>query len=138
MLAVIPKPGISSRRKAAAVMVAGVVDLLQLWFVPLFGEGFISPFEDALDVMAAIVLTAICGFKWQFALAFGLELIPFFDILPTWTAVALLLPVNDRDVSGQRVNVTVTGERAANLVEVEGVVIPPVQAPPVQRIGGGE
>ena len=81
-----------------ALMVAGFVDFLQIAVFPLFFEGGFSPFDDVLDVMAAISLMAICGFKWQFVVAFFMELVPFLDILPTWTAVALLLPASDGPV----------------------------------------
>jgi len=37
-------------------------------------------------------LIAVCGFKWQFLVAFIVELFPVVDIFPTWTALVLTLP----------------------------------------------
>jgi hypothetical protein len=92
MLPFIRKPPISHRRKAVAVGIAGAIDLIQIVLCPMFLEGAASPFDDALDVIAALILLAVCGFKWQFILAFLLELVPGLDLLPTWTAVVLLIP----------------------------------------------
>ena len=57
----------------------------------LFGR-VASPAEAVLDVVAVAVLVAICGFKWQFVLAFVLELMPVVAIFPSWTALVLTLP----------------------------------------------
>ena len=89
MLNMVPKPPITAAQKRAALAVAATVDLLQVVVFPALLPGYVL--DDALDVIAAVTLTAICGFKWQFALAFGMELVPFADLLPTWTAVVLLL-----------------------------------------------
>ncbi len=117
MFWIITKPPISRRRKRMALMVAGFVDFLQIAVFPFFFEGGLSPFDDVVDVFAAIALTMICGFKWQFVLAFFMELVPFFDILPTWTAVALLLPASDGIEESARVNVSVVPPAPPALAE---------------------
>ena len=136
MLPVIPKPPISRKRKRVALAVAGAVDLLQIVVLPAFAEGALSPFQDVLDVMAAIVLTAICGFKWQFVVAFGLELVPVVDVFPTWAAMVLTLPsASPRAPAEVHVSATVApspggaeGAPGKEIVDVEGVVAPPVQS----------
>src|ERR1700744_1717427 len=83
-------PPISHQRKATALMVAGTADFLQIMLLPALGFGYIL--DDVIDFATAILLTAICGFKWQFLIAFAIELVPGLDLLPTWSAVALLIP----------------------------------------------
>jgi len=91
----VAKPAISPRQKAAALMIAGMADLLQVVFFPFFGAGILSPVEDALDLIVATLLIGICGFRWQFALAFFMETIPGLSLVPTWTAVVLMLGTED-------------------------------------------
>jgi hypothetical protein len=138
MVPIIPKPPISRERKRAALAVAVVVDLIQVPGFAAFGEGALSPFQDALDVITAIVLMAICGFKWQFVLAFGLELVPVATLFPTWTAMVLTLPSAAPGAAPPvQVSATVApregasgGDGSKAIVDVEGVVAPPVQGPP--------
>ncbi len=122
MFSIIPKPPISRRQKRMALMVAGFVDFLQIAVFPLFFEGGFSPFDDALDITAAIALMAICGFRWQFVVAFCMELVPVLDILPTWTAVALLLPAEAGPVSVQRVEAQMIGSGVPDSGEESDIV----------------
>src|ERR1051326_8308244 len=91
MLPIISKPPITRAQKRTAILIAGTVDFLQVMALPALGFGYI--FDDFLDIVAAILLIATCGFKWQFILAFLIELAPVVDIFPTWTALVLTLPV---------------------------------------------
>ncbi len=144
MLPAIPKPAITSRQKSAALAVAGFIDLLQVVLLPSMMTGLDFP----LDLVAVVALLAICGFKWQFILAFCVELMPVVGFFPTWTAVVLTIPAeapaaNDSSPF-QRINVTTVPpppppQRYAgedpNIVDVDAVVAPPVQPPPVRNIG---
>jgi len=87
-----PVPAVTHRRKMIATFVAGVSDLAQMVFFPVFVEGAASPLEIALDATTALVILLIVGFKWRLAIALALELIPGVDLFPTWTAVVLSLP----------------------------------------------
>jgi hypothetical protein len=98
MISPIPRPPISHRRKALALTIAGIADMIQLLIIPAFIEGAASPLDDIVDVLTALLLTAVCGFKWQFVFAFFMELIPGLDLLPTWSAVALLIPSRPNDL----------------------------------------
>jgi len=60
-------------------------DALQIVFLPLFGEGFASPANDALDVMVGLVLVWLVGWHWAFLPSFAAELVPGLDIFPSWT-----------------------------------------------------
>ena len=122
----IAKPPLTYHQKATALIVAGVVDFLQITALPLLGLGYVL--DDLLDVLAAIVLTAICGFKWQFVLAFAFELVPGLDLFPSWTAVILLLPTHAPEATSGAI------QRRAP-VEVQAVVVPPVVATKKQMDG---
>jgi hypothetical protein len=89
-------PGaVSPRRKKIALALAGVADLVQLGFFPVFGEGALSPADDALDVVVALLLLVTLGFKWRLAGALAVELVPGATLFPTWTAVVISLPTHE-------------------------------------------
>ena len=86
---------LTRERKRVALAIAAAADLAQIFFLPLFGEGGLSPLEDALDVLVAVALVSLLGFRWRTALAFALELVPGVALFPSWTAVVATLPVTD-------------------------------------------
>ena len=53
-------------RFRAAMMLAVTADALQIIAFPLFAEGAISPLDDVLDFLAAIVLVRLLGWHWEF------------------------------------------------------------------------
>lgn len=76
----------SSRwRFQAALLLAVGADALQLFIMPLFSEGALSPFDDVLDIVMAVVMVRLLGFHWEFLPAFAAELIPEVDLVPFWT-----------------------------------------------------
>ena len=79
-------------RKKAALVLAGLADLVQLGFFPIFGEGALSIPDDVLDVIVAIALFAMLGFKWRILVALAVELVPGVALFPSWTAVVATLP----------------------------------------------
>jgi hypothetical protein len=79
-------------RKKAALVIAGLADLVQLGFFPVFGEGVLSIPDDVLDVVIAVVLFALLGFKLRILLALAIELVPGVALFPSWTAVVATLP----------------------------------------------
>jgi hypothetical protein len=78
------------RRVLAARTLAVVADAVQLGVMPLFVQGALSTVNDALDVLVAVALVALVGWHWAFVPAFLAELIPVFDLVPTWTAAVFL------------------------------------------------
>ncbi len=78
---------ITRRQKSIALAIAGVADLLQLVFFPLFFEGALSPFDAALDAVVAVSLLLVLGWRWRTVAALGLELVPGIALFPSWTAV---------------------------------------------------
>ena len=84
---------VTRKRRNIALAVAMLADAAQLALIPLFSEGALSPFDDALDAVVALALLFVLGFRWPLLLALGAELVPGVDLLPTWTAVVLALPI---------------------------------------------
>ncbi|HET9753831.1 MAG TPA: hypothetical protein VFP52_12750 [Myxococcales bacterium] len=78
-------------RVRLARIVALCADAVQLLAAPLLGEGFASPFNDALDLVVAAALIKLLGFHWALLPAFAAELAPALDLAPTWTASVLLI-----------------------------------------------
>jgi hypothetical protein len=143
----IPKLPLTHRQKSVALRVAGLADFVQILLLPALLPGFIA--DEAIDVLVAIILTAVCGFKWQFAAAFLIELVPGLGLLPTWSAVVLTLPsVPDPIPNNYAVDpnqhVSASDPRAAAQpqqpyrgrpnhppITVTATAVPPVQPPPI-------
>lgn len=60
-------------------------DAAQLFVLPLFAEGALSPADDVLDVAVAVILVRLLGWHWEFLPAFAAELLPGVDLVPFWS-----------------------------------------------------
>src|SRR5260221_3134423 len=78
-------------RVNAARVIAMLADGLQLVVFPAFIEGYLSPFEDVLDMVVAAILCGLLGFHWGFLPSFIAKLIPGLDLIPPCTAAVFLL-----------------------------------------------
>ena len=67
------------------MLLAIVADALQIFVFPLFAEGALSPADDVLDVLVALILVQLLGWHWEFLPAFAGELVPGLDLVPFWT-----------------------------------------------------
>src|SRR5215470_9013484 len=76
-------------RFRAAMILALAADALQIFAVPLFGEGAFSPADDLLDVLVAAILVHLLGWHWEFLPAFAAELVPGVDLVPFWTLAVI-------------------------------------------------
>ncbi len=76
----------SRRRTRTARVVAIVADVLQLAFFPAFAGGWLSPLNNALDVVVALIMVRLLGWHFAFLPTFVAELVPGLDLVPTWTA----------------------------------------------------
>ena len=85
---------ISSGRIKAARAVAIAADIVQIGLFPLFAEGFISPFDDALDVAVGVTLTWLVGWHLAFLPSFVVKLAPGLDLVPTWTVAVFIATRN--------------------------------------------
>jgi hypothetical protein len=80
-------------RSRLAYAVAIGTDVIQLAMGPL-GWTFA---DEALDVVAAVLLSRLLGFHPLLLPTFVLELVPVADLLPTWTGcVALVIALRKR------------------------------------------
>lgn len=75
-------------RIRAARGVAIAADFLQIVVFPVFAGGAASIVNDILDVAVAVTMSLLVGWHWAFLPSFMAELVPFFDLVPTWTAAA--------------------------------------------------
>ncbi len=73
---------------ARAIAIA--VDFAQIVVFPLFSAGATSPADDALDVVTAGAMIGLVGWHWSFLPSFVSELVPLWDLVPTWTAAVFL------------------------------------------------
>jgi hypothetical protein len=78
-------------RRRLALAIAIGADVLQWIAFPLFMWGGVSPWNDAIDVIVAVVMIRLVGFHWAFLPTFAAELIPFVDLVPSWTAAVWLV-----------------------------------------------
>ena len=80
---------VRSRELRLALFVAIAADTLQIVALPLFATGGFSPADIAIDILAALILSRLLGWHWAFLPTFFAEVIPAFDLFPTWTAAVL-------------------------------------------------
>ena len=77
---------VRSRELRAAWFVAVAADTIQIVVLPVFAPGGLSPADTAVDVAVALILSKLLGWHWAFFPTLIAELIPGFDLFPTWTA----------------------------------------------------
>jgi hypothetical protein len=82
---------IKSPELRLAWTIAIIADSLQILAFPLFAEGGLSPANDALDLLVAVLLTRMLGWHWAFLPTMMAEVIPGVDLIPTWTAAMFLI-----------------------------------------------
>ncbi len=87
-------PRLTSRRVAAAFVLAVVVDGLQFGLGPL-GWWMV---DETLDVAAMVAMSWLLGFHPLLLPTFLIELFPVADVLPTWTGcVGLVVALRRRE-----------------------------------------
>jgi hypothetical protein len=79
------------------------VDFLQIVLVPLFMPGAISPMNDLVDVITAVVLIRLLGWHIAFLPTFAAELLPMVDLFPTWTVAVFVATRGTRQVEASEV-----------------------------------
>lgn len=77
-LAATSDAGLTRARKMSALAVAAISDAISV-----FAE-FVPPAEWALDVVTAIVLFAVLGFRWPLLPVLVVEAVPGLAAFPTW------------------------------------------------------
>ena len=81
---------LSARRLWVVRGLAVGADGIQLALPWLFGEGFASPFEDALDVVMCGLMTWLVGWHLAFLPTVAIKLVPIVDLAPCWTVAVLI------------------------------------------------
>jgi hypothetical protein len=69
----------------AAMVLAIVADAVQLFLLPLFAEGALSPADDVLDLGVGAIMVHLLGWHWEFLPSFLAKLVPGVDLVPFWT-----------------------------------------------------
>ena len=82
---------LKSPEQRLAWVVAIAADAIQILAMPAFAAGGIFPPDVALDVLVGVVLTKLLGWHWAFLPTFAAELLPGFDLFPTWTAAVFFV-----------------------------------------------
>ena len=82
---------LSAGRIRAARVIAVSADVLQIAILPAFSPGIASPVNDALDLVVGAALVILLGWHWALLPTLIAELIPFFDLVPTWSAAVFLV-----------------------------------------------
>jgi hypothetical protein len=83
------------RRVLLARTLAVVVDLAQWALLP----AALTPLNNGIDVATGLLMIALVGWHWAFLPTFFAELVPFVDLVPTWT-LAVMIATRDAGVTG--------------------------------------
>ncbi len=87
---------LTPRRILLARVTAGLVDLAQFALLP----AELTPLNNFIDIATAVAMVALVGWHWAFVPTFLAELVPFVDLVPTWT-LAVLFATRGRAVTTQ-------------------------------------
>jgi hypothetical protein len=74
-----------------AWLIAVAADAVQITALPLFVGGGSSPVDFVLDAIVGAILVSLLGWHWAFLPTFAAELMPGFDLFPTWTAAVFFV-----------------------------------------------
>jgi len=73
------------RRILIARVIAVAVDLAQFALLP----AELTPFNNVIDVVTALTMLGLVGWNWAFLPTFLAELVPFVDLVPSWTLAVM-------------------------------------------------
>jgi hypothetical protein len=86
----VARPVTPGRVRAARILAVSA-DLLQIAVFPAFSQGLLSPANDVLDLAVGVAMVVLLGWHWAFLPTLLSEFIPFWDLVPTWTAAVLIV-----------------------------------------------
>jgi len=75
-----------------ARVLAVAVDLAQYALLP----AELTPLNNVVDVATALALVGLVGWHWAFLPTFLAEMVPFVDLIPTWT-LAVMFATRGKD-----------------------------------------
>ncbi len=79
-------PPLTPRRVWIARALAVLVDLSQVALLP----AELTPLNNVIDVATAAAMVALVGWHWAFLPTFLAELVPFVDLVPSWTLAVVI------------------------------------------------
>jgi hypothetical protein len=79
-------PLLTPRRAWIARAIAVLVDLSQFALLP----AELTPLNNGIDVATALAMVGLVGWHWAFLPTFLAELVPFVDLVPTWTLAVVI------------------------------------------------
>ena len=82
---------IKSPEHRLAILVAVMGDAIQIFALPLFAAGGISPADTLLDAFMAVILIRMLGWHWAFLPTLLAEAVPGMDLFPTWTTAVFFV-----------------------------------------------
>jgi hypothetical protein len=80
----------SAQRIWLARAIAIAADVVQIGVFPYVIEGALSPLDDVLDVVVAVMLIVLLGWHIAFLPSFLVKMLPFADLAPTWTVAVFI------------------------------------------------
>jgi hypothetical protein len=88
---------VPASRKRIALAIALLADAAQGgMFVEMPAFSWLP--ADAMDILVAILMLVLLGFRWRILFALGLEMIPGVQLFPSWTAFIISLPTVEGEV----------------------------------------
>ena len=78
-------PLLTPRRVWIARALAVLVDLAQVALLP----AELTPLNNGVDAATAVAMLGLVGWHWAFLPTFLAELVPFVDLVPTWTLAVI-------------------------------------------------
>jgi hypothetical protein len=67
------------------MILAILIDALQMVVFPLFVEGAAEPADDIVDLCTGAAMVFLLGWHWEFLPSFAAKLVPGVDLVPLWT-----------------------------------------------------
>ena len=89
-----PEPPLT-RRVLIARVLAVAVDLAQFALLP----AELTPLNNVVDVLTGVAMLGLVGWHWAFLPTFLAELVPFVDLVPSWT-LAVMFATRGRNAPG--------------------------------------
>ena len=74
-----------------ALLIAIISDILSFVFA------LIPPVQWGVDLVTAILLVSMLGFRWPLLIAMIIEVIPAIELFPAWTLVILALASSSKE-----------------------------------------
>ncbi len=79
-------PSLTPRQAWTARSIALAVDLAQWALLP----ASLTPLNNAVDVATGLALVALVGWHWAFLPTFLAELVPFVELVPSWSLAVMI------------------------------------------------